>query len=55
MLNIELPNGLNGASLIQYSTFNIQHSKKHSTLAPVEHRGKGTFAIEKLLCFILDT
>ena len=26
MLNVELPNGLNGASLIQHSTLNIQHS-----------------------------
>ena len=26
MLNVELPNGLKGASLIQHLTFNIQHS-----------------------------
>ena len=26
MLNVELPNGLKGASLIQHSTLNIQHS-----------------------------
>jgi hypothetical protein len=25
-LNVELPNGLKGASLIQHSTFNTQHS-----------------------------
>ncbi len=25
MLNVELPNGLKGASLIQHSTLNIQH------------------------------
>ena len=55
MLNVELPNGLNGASLIQHSTFNIQHSKKHSTLTSVEYRSKGTFAIEKLLRLLLDT
>ena len=54
MLNVELPNGLNGASLIQHSTFNIQHSKKHSTLTPVEYRGKGTFTVKELLSFILD-
>ena len=26
--NVELPNGRKGASLIQHSTLNIQHSKK---------------------------
>ena len=26
MWNVELPNGLKGASLIQHSTLNIQHS-----------------------------
>ena len=26
MLNVELPNGRKGASLIQHSTLNIQHS-----------------------------
>ena len=34
MLNVELPNGLKGASLIQHSTLNIQHSTlniQHST------------------------
>ena len=54
MLNVELTNGLNGASLIQHSTFNIQHSKKHSTLTPVEYRSEGTFTVKELLCFILD-
>ena len=28
MLNVELPNGLKGASLIQHLTFNIQHWHK---------------------------
>ena len=28
MLNVELPNGLKGASLIQHLTFNIQHCFK---------------------------
>ena len=32
MLNVELPNGLNGASLIQHSTFNIKFNTQHSTL-----------------------
>ena len=62
MLSVELPHGLNGGSLIQHSTLNIQHSKNHSTLniqhsklSSVEHRSKRPFAIEKLLRFILDT
>ena len=62
MLSVELPNGINGASLIQHSTFNIQHSKNHSTfniqhskLSSVEHRSKRPFAIEELFGFILDT
>ena len=42
MLSVELPNGLNGASLIQHSTLNIQHyifvpliGQKYSTFAIV--------------------
>ena len=37
MLNVELPYGLNGASLIQHSTFNTQHStlKKAYFLAAI--------------------
>ena len=62
MLSVELPNGINGASLIQHSTFNTQHSlnhstfnTQHSTLTSVEYRSKGPFAIEKLLRLLLDT
>ena len=32
MLNVELPNGLNGASLIQHSTLNTQQKIQHTTL-----------------------
>ena len=49
MLSVELPNGLNGASLIQHSTLNIQK------LPSVEDRSKRTFAIEELPSLILDT
>ena len=31
MLSVELPHGLKGASLIQHSTLNTQHSINHST------------------------
>ena len=49
MLSVELPNGLNGASLIQHSTLNIQK------LPSVEDRSKRTFAIEELPSLFLDT
>ena len=62
MLSVELPNGINGASLIQHSTLNIQHSKNHSTLniqhsklSAVEHRSKRPLAIEELFRLLLDT
>ena len=42
---------LESARLIQHSTLNTQHSNSSS----VEHRSKGTFAIEELFGFILDT
>ena len=49
MLNVELPNGLNGASLIQHSTFNIKFNIQHSTLNIKFNTQHSTLNIQHLI------